>query len=330
MDVDQNVIDWLVNSDPSIVFQAKRDILGLPKHNWINDQNKILTKGWGKKLLDLQDESGRWGVIKEGRNEKEYYKAERGLYGPKYISTHYTLLLLKRMEMPPNPQTSKGCRELSKLSYFQSVYDSSLKQRDLCIPGMILGIFAHFREGEEYFEELLGHFEDNKTADGGWNCRSQKKHAKSTHHFSVNTTLNILEGLAALAKNYPKYHSQVHDLAESANEVLLTHKLFKSHRTGEIIHLNFTEITFPPRWRYNILSAMDYFQSIGFPYDERMEDALEIIRHKEKKGFWSKGKQISGLKYFSLDPPRSVSSFNTLRALRVLIAYSEESRRITS
>ena len=87
MDVDQKVMDWLINSDPSIAFQTKRDIMGLPKQHWINDQNKILTKGWGKKLLDLQDESGRWGIIKEGRDEKEYYKAERGLYGQN-ISVH--------------------------------------------------------------------------------------------------------------------------------------------------------------------------------------------------------------------------------------------------
>lgn len=322
MKIGQNVIDWLLNSDPAIVFQTKRDILNLPTQNWMNDQNNIPTQGWGKCLLDLQDESGRWGIIKEGRDEKEYYKAERGLYGPKYISTHYTLLLLKRMEMPPNPQTSNGCRELSKLSYFQSVFDSSLKQRDLCILGMVLGIFAHFREGQEYFEELLSHFEANKTPDGGWNCRSQRSYAKPIHHFSVNTTLSILEGLATLALHYPKYRSQVNDLAESAHEVLLIHKLFKSHRTGEVIHPNFIELTFPPRWRYNILSALDYFQSINFPYDVRMVDALEIIRHKEKNGFWPKGKQLSGKKYFPLDPPRSVSSFNTLRALRVLKTYS--------
>ena len=46
MEVDQKVIDWLVNSDPSVAFQTKRDILDLPLQEWIDDQDKILTEGW--------------------------------------------------------------------------------------------------------------------------------------------------------------------------------------------------------------------------------------------------------------------------------------------
>lgn len=89
--MDTKVTNWLLNSDPSIVFQTKRDILHLPKSEWIHDQKQILTEGWGKQLLDLQDKDGQWAG---------------GLYGPKFISTHYTLLLLRRMEIPPNANRS--------------------------------------------------------------------------------------------------------------------------------------------------------------------------------------------------------------------------------
>ena len=43
-----------------------------------------------------------------------------------------------------------------------------------------------------------------------------------------------------------------------------------------------------------------------------------VIKMKEKNGYWFKGKQMSGKKYFSLNQPRKPSEWNTLRALRVL------------
>ena len=90
----KEVVGWLLDGDPSIRFQTKRDLLGLPEKDWIYDQENITEIGWGKALLDLQDPDGKWGG---------------GLYGPKFISTHYTLLLLRRLEMLPNAHTSKAC-----------------------------------------------------------------------------------------------------------------------------------------------------------------------------------------------------------------------------
>jgi hypothetical protein len=104
----------------------------------------------------------------------------------------------------------------------------------------------------------------------------------------------------------------------SAHEFLLIHELFKSHRTGKVAHKDFVEISFPPRWKYNVLSALDYFRSINHPVDERMEDAIEIVKGKERRGFWYQGKQMSGKRFFSINQPRKPSEWNTLRALRVL------------
>ena len=78
--MDNDVINWLLQSDPCIVFQTKRDILYLPESDWKLDQRQMQKDGWAKQLLNLQDNDGKWGG---------------GLYGPKFISTHYTLLLLQ-------------------------------------------------------------------------------------------------------------------------------------------------------------------------------------------------------------------------------------------
>ncbi|MHA2090643.1 MAG: hypothetical protein ACW98K_07270, partial [Candidatus Kariarchaeaceae archaeon] len=287
--MDQDIIDWLLSSDPSISFQVKRDLLDLPENDWIKDQKRIATNGWGNKLLGLQDEDGRWGG---------------GLYGPKFISTHYTMMLLRRMNMISNNRTSKGCEQLIKIKAIGVTHTDEIRL-DACITGMGLGILGHFREQTQIFPDILQFLEDRQLDDGGWNCRHPRV---KTSHSSMHTTLSVLEGLANLGKNFPKYQKRIDDLSQPAHEFLLIHQLFKSHRTGEVIHPQFIDITFPPRWKFNILSAMDYFRSIEFVFDERMQDALELIKKKEKNGYWPKGTQMTGKKFFSLDPPRKPSA----------------------
>ena len=75
------------------------------------------------------------------------------------------------------------------------------------------------------------------------------------------------------------------------------------------------------RWKYNILSALDYFDSIAYPYDDRMDEAITIIKKFQKKGRWGPGKQMAVKISFPLNKPREGSPFNTLRALRVLQMY---------
>ncbi|MHA2168645.1 MAG: hypothetical protein ACXAB7_01905 [Candidatus Kariarchaeaceae archaeon] len=118
--MDQDIIDWLLSSDPSISFQVKRDLLDLPVNDWIKDQKRIATNGWGNKLLGLQDEDGRWGG---------------GLYGPKFISTHYTMMLLRRMNMISNNRTSKGCEQLIKIKAIGVTHTDEIRL-DACITGM--------------------------------------------------------------------------------------------------------------------------------------------------------------------------------------------------
>ena len=46
---------------------------------------------------------------------------------------------------------------------------------------------------------------------------------------------------------------------------------FLSDRTGEIIDKLFLILSYPSRWRYDILRALDYFRAAGVACDRRME-----------------------------------------------------------
>ena len=54
------MIDWLLDSDPSIRWQVMRDLLDAPEPEWRAERAKVETEGWGARLLACQDEDGQW------------------------------------------------------------------------------------------------------------------------------------------------------------------------------------------------------------------------------------------------------------------------------
>ena len=96
-------------------------------------------------------------------------------------------------------------------------------------------------------------------------------------------------------------------------------QLFRSHRTGEIIKPVFTRFAFPPRWHYDILRALDHFQAVNAPRDQRLAEAIEIVQRTQRDdGRWSLQNRWKGKTYFELERLGAPSRWNTLRALRVL------------
>ena len=55
-----SVIDWLLDSDPSIRWQVMRDLLDAPQPMWTAERVRVESEGWGARLLSHQDEDGQW------------------------------------------------------------------------------------------------------------------------------------------------------------------------------------------------------------------------------------------------------------------------------
>src|SRR5262249_38718598 len=56
-----SVINWLLDSDPSIRWQAMRDLTGAPAAGVAAERARVATEGAGARLLALQAPDGRWG-----------------------------------------------------------------------------------------------------------------------------------------------------------------------------------------------------------------------------------------------------------------------------
>ena len=54
------VLDWLLDSDPSIRWQALRDLADAPAEVVAAERARVATEGWGARLLALQGEDGQW------------------------------------------------------------------------------------------------------------------------------------------------------------------------------------------------------------------------------------------------------------------------------
>ena len=135
----------------------------------------------------------------------------------------------------------------------------------------------------------------------------------------MHTTISVLEGL----RQYEQYRGHklraVRAAQSRGREFLLVHRLFRSHRTGKIIKPVFTRFSFPPRWHYDVLRALDYFQAVDAPRDPRLADAIGLVRSSHRPdGRWPLQNRYRGKTYFELERLGAPSRWNTLRALRVL------------
>ena len=85
------------------------------------------------------------------------------------------------------------------------------------------------------------------------------------------------------------------------------------------------QFSFPTRWHYDVLRALEYFRSVGDVPDSRMDEAIEVLRSKQQPdGTWLLENTHPGKVHFALeDGDGRPSRWNTLRALRVLSWYEQ-------
>jgi hypothetical protein len=302
-----SVLDWLTSGDPAIGWQTERDLLARPPAVWRSTRSQVGEAGWGRRLLDAQDAEGTWGG---------------GLYTPKWTSTTYTLLLLRRFGLAsPNEQALAGCRRLiddadwidGGVSYW-----SGRLLAERCVNGMVLSIAAHFALPDERVDSIARLLLSASLPDGGWNCEDYR----GATHSSFHTTISVLEALLEWKRRTGT--SEADAAIAAGHEFMLRHRLFRSHRTGDVINEAWNTFHFPPRWHYDVLRGLDHLRDAGLAPDSRASDAVElVIARRRPDGRWGKGSQYTGEAFFSLEPGRVPGRWNTLRALRVLAWWGD-------
>jgi len=293
---------WLLAGDPSIRWQARRDLMDSAAGTIARVRRKIATEGWGARLLQRQDPEGTWAG---------------GLYSPKWISTTYTMLLLRDLGLSPGNRPAKAACTLllDRGMYRDGGIGFGWGRSETCVTGMVLSILSYFQYDDERLDIIANHLLERQMPDGGWNC--QRPYGAT--HASVHTTISVLEGLRFYEQHRGRKVRAVRAAQRRGREFLLIHQLFRSHRTGEIIKPVFLRLAFPPQWHYDILRALDYFQTVNAPRDERLSEAVAILREKRRPdGRWNLEQCFRGATFFHMERLGQPSRWNTLRAMRVL------------
>ena len=303
------IIKWLLAGDASIQYQVYRDLLSTNRPDL---QNRIATAGWGKLFLSRRNQDGHWGLK---------------FYQPNWISTHYTLLDLRNLYLPPdNSLTRETIRiilenEKGPDGGIRPI--GSKQQCDVCINGMFLNYATYFQAEEKPLRSVVDFILSQRMPDGGFNCNLNTVGAT---HSSLHTTLSVLEGINEYEFNGYKYRlAELKEAERSSREFVLLHQLFLSDRTGDVIQKSFLKLPYPGRWKYDILRALDYFQHSGFQEDHRLIPAIEVLVKKRKSDKrWSLQAKHPGQVHFEMEQAGKPSRWNTLRALRVLKHFKIE------
>jgi len=298
--MDTAVIDWLLDSDPAIRWQVMRDLLAEPPDVVARERARVAVEGWGARLLDLQGADGHWGGA--------------AFVPHAWISTKDTLQLLRDLGVDP---ASERMRKAIRLVRERCTWGPGFKdspffegETEACINGRVLAIGAYFGEPSARLLDRLLH---EQLSDGGWNCLAPPSTRSSFH-----STICVLEGLLEYGAREPS--AAITDARLRAHEYLLERRLFRSRSTGQIIKPEWTLMSFPTRWHYDILWGLDYMRRAGVEPEARMSEAIELVAGKrDALGRWPLENPHPGPVYFEMEGGAGEPSrWNTLRALRVM------------
>lgn len=210
-----DVIPWLLAGDTAVAYQTRRDLLGEDRPDL---RAAIADDGDVKTILGARNPDGHWGRV---------------FYQPKWTSTHYTLLELRQLELPP---TNPIARNAVGLVLREKGPDGGLnpsgtiKHSDACINGMALDYATWFGAGDDDLSSIIDFLLSQVMPDGGYNCRRNRSGARIS---SVHTTLSVIEGFTTYLTREPRYRAEdVRRARAAAIECLLSRELFRVRGTA--------------------------------------------------------------------------------------------------
>ena len=136
-----------------------------------------------------------------------------------------------------------------------------------CINGRVLAIGAYFGEARG---DLADRLLQEQLSDGGWNC-----YAPPSQRSSFHSTICVLEGLLEYETAAGPRWDYALPPAFAGPGVSARAAPVLSRSTAQVVKPEWTAISFPTRWHYDILWGLDYLRRAGVAPDERMAEAIE-------------------------------------------------------
>src|SRR2546423_276903 len=186
-----SVIEWLLDSDPSIRWQVMRDLIGESDTTVARERSRAAAEGWGARLLDLQGTDGHWGGA---------------AFVPRaWISTQDTLQLLRDLGVDPASDRVRNAirRVRDRCTWGEEFGDAPFFEGEVepCINGRVLAIGAYFGEARDRLADRLL---QEQLSDGGWNCDAPRSQRSSFHtdDLRARRTAGVRDGEGSEARRH--------------------------------------------------------------------------------------------------------------------------------
>ena len=308
-----DALDWLLESDPAIRWQALRDLTDAPAAEVAAERARVATEGWGARLLELRRADGVWDA---GKPDVEWI-------------TIIALNMLRDMGLDPASAQARDAIDLVRDMTWHNpwaewdgvrVFDGEVEP---CINGRVVAAGAYFGlDVNGIVTRLLG----EQMADGGWNCEQERGSTRG----SFDTTINVLEGLLE-HERATGGSAALREAVARGHEYLLERRLLRRLSTGEMIDPGFSRFSFPMGSHYDALRALDYFRDVGSAPDQRLGEAIDLVRSKQDAdGRWMLENphesemvnvRLQDIDFDMGEREGTPSRWITLRARRVLAWY---------
>lgn len=317
-----DVMTWLLDSDPAIRWQVLQDLAGAPAEAVAAERARVVSDGWGARLLSLRDDDGQWAG---GALFPATPAAGQPRWQP-WTATAYSLQALADFGADPDAPIIRDTIDLVRANcrwehHGQPFFAGEVEP---CINGMVVVLGTCFRQPvDAIVERLIG----EQLADGGWNCWTEFGSVRSSFH----TTIRVLEGLLAHERATGGTPASI--AARRRGEAyLLERALFRRLSTGDVVQPEWLQFSYPTRWHYDVLRGLDYFRLVGGTPDPRLDEAVALLRSKQQPdGTWLLEHTHPGAVHFAMEGPDGTPSrWNTLRAMRVLRWYDGSGGRSRS
>ncbi|MCI4322491.1 MAG: terpene cyclase/mutase family protein [Thermoplasmata archaeon] len=309
----KKVLDWLLEDEqPSVRYLALTGLLGRPESDREVKaaQGAIRDRGWAAEILAERNSAGGWGP-------------DPNSYRPKYVTTHWKMLVLSDLGLTKAEPVIRDCCEAWMATFPATgggLGGASKRTPHYCLAGNMARALIRFGyEDDVRVRRTLEWLVEVADPRGGWSC------------FGSGRNLDSWEGLSAFSV-YPrsKWTPSMTRCVERAAEFFLQREL---HQQGAS-YPPWYRFHYPVHYYYDVLVGLDLLTALGYGSDPRLQFALQLLAEKQRAdGRWildAVHPDVEGAMAvwfqkhpkdrpvpFQVEPPGRPSKMVTLTALKV-------------
>ncbi|MCI4369478.1 MAG: terpene cyclase/mutase family protein [Thermoplasmata archaeon] len=260
------VLRWLLEpQQPPVRYFALRDLMGRSESNPEVRKARagIPRVGWAADILAKRRSDGSW---EDGTR----------LYRPKYLSTHWMLLVLSDLGLTrKHPAIRESCELwIERFAKPDGGFGLDGGSRShLCLVGNTARALIRFGYSEHpAVIRAMEWLVKNADPKGGWSC------------FGAGRNLDSWEGLSAFAV-YPRrrWTPKMEECVSKGAEFFLSREL--QHQGAR--YAPWYRTHYPVHYYYDLLVGLDVLTSLGYSRDPRVSPALAWMRGKRRAdGRW--------------------------------------------